>query len=378
MSELVTELKGIYEELTSVVESFSAPAIIIALDALEESATEAGKAWSNSWLGYQSRVYYQGLETPPPGAHFSSEWGFEQLQAIPTTRGDWMEFQEGDVETEIRKRAGNPDTRQAKETAAKARGILEQKKADVISILRTAKDGYDDSLLDKLLEDAEKVRAYTSNEFIQDWQPRGSVMTRDMIALSQGDRTPPHLSVLAEVKSMKAPSVACAALAAVVRRAFSHLDRTEKRRVKAAGIGTNVCIGHGRSKEWKDLKEFVNERMRLPWDEFNRVPVAGVPNTVRLATMLDGAAIAFLVLTAEDETADGKMQARMNVVHEMGLFQGRLGFTRAIVMLEEGCEEFSNIEGLGQIRFPKNNIRAAFHDVQLVLEREGLVEPPES
>ena len=46
-------------------------------------------------------------------------------------------------------------------------------------------------------------------------------------------------------------------------------------------------------------------------------------------------------------------------------------------MLEEGCEEFSNIEGLGQIRFPKNDIRAAFRDVQLALEREGLVEPPE-
>jgi predicted nucleotide-binding protein len=97
----------------------------------------------------------------------------------------------------------------------------------------------------------------------------------------------------------------------------------------------------------------------------------------RLSAMLDAAAIAFLELTAGDERADGKMQARMNVVHEAGLFQGRLGFTRAIIMLEEGCEEFSNIEGLGQIRFPKNNIRAAFHDVQLVLEREGLVEPPE-
>ena len=55
--------------------------------------------------------------------------------------------------------------------------------------------------------------------------------------------------------------------------------------------------------------------------------------------MLDGAAIAFLVLTAEDERADGKLQARMNVVHEVGLFQGRLGFSRAIVMLEEGSEE---------------------------------------
>ena len=117
--------------------------------------------------------------------------------------------------------------------------------------------------------------------------------------------------------------------------------------------------------------------MRLPWDEFNRVPVAGIPNTVRLSTMLDAAAIAFLVLTGEDEMADERVQARMNVIHEAGLLQGRLGFNRAIILLEEGCEEFSNIEGLGQIRFPKNNIRAAFHDIQLVLEREGLIESPE-
>jgi predicted nucleotide-binding protein len=94
--------------------------------------------------------------------------------------------------------------------------------------------------------------------------------------------------------------------------------------------------------------------------------------------MLDAAAIAFLILTAEDEMADGKIQARMNVIHEAGLFQGRLGFSRAIIVLEEGCEEFSNIQGLGQLRFPKNNIKAAFHDVQLVLEREGLIESPVS
>jgi predicted nucleotide-binding protein len=176
---------------------------------------------------------------------------------------------------------------------------------------------------------------------------------------------------------IREPTVACEALVKIAVRAFSQLERIEKKTVKADRIGTNVFIGHGRSKEWKDLKDFISERTRLPWDEFNRVPVAGIPNTVRLSTMLDAAAIAFLVMTAEDEKADGTMQARMNVVHEAGLFQGRLGFSRAIVMLEEGCEAFSNIEGLGQIRFPKNNIKAAFHDVQLVLEREGLVEPPE-
>ncbi len=62
----------------------------------------------------------------------------------------------------------------------------------------------------------------------------------------------------------------------------------------------------------------------------------------------------------------------MNVIHEVGLFQGRLGFRKAIVLLEEGCAEFSNIHGLGQIRFPRGNIGACFEQVRQVLEREGV------
>ncbi len=96
-------------------------------------------------------------------------------------------------------------------------------------------------------------------------------------------------------------------------------------------------------------------------------------NIARLSEMLDAAAIEFLIMTGEDEQPDGKLRARMNVVHEAGLFQGRLGFSRAIVLSEEGCEEFSNIEGLGQIRFPKGNIKAAFEEIRQVLEREGLL-----
>ena len=104
----------------------------------------------------------------------------------------------------------------------------------------------------------------------------------------------------------------------------------------------------------------------------NRVPVAGITNIARLSQMLDEAAIAFLILTAEDEQVGGSVQARMNVIHEAGLFQGRLGFTKAIILLEEGCEAFSNIDGLGQIRFPKGSIRHAFEEVRQVLEREGM------
>jgi predicted nucleotide-binding protein len=60
-------------------------------------------------------------------------------------------------------------------------------------------------------------------------------------------------------------------------------------------------------------------------------------------------------------------------VHEAGLFQGRLGFTKTIVLMEEGCQEFSNIQGLGQIRFPRGNIAAAFEEVRRILEREGTI-----
>jgi hypothetical protein len=375
MSELVSELRGIWEQLQSFAESLNKPELIKALDALEDSAAEVGKAWGHSWLGYQSRVYYNGLKPPPPGANFSSEWGFQELYTMGT-RGDWVQFPEGAVEKAIRKLAGNPDTTKAQAAADKGREFLEQKRDDVASILRTAEGVHSDPFLEKLLGEVEQVKAFTLAEFISYMRPSGSLMSRDVIALTQGLWTPPHVSILAEAASMKAPKIACESLAAVVRRAFSHLERMERRLAKVERIGTNIFIGHGRSKEWKDLKDFISDRMRLPWEEFNRVPVAGIPNTVRLSTMLEASAIAFLVLTAEDEMADGRMQARMNVIHEAGLFQGRLGFSRAIILLEEGCEEFSNIEGLGQIRFPKDNIRAAFHDVQLVLEREGLSEPP--
>jgi CAP12/Pycsar effector protein, TIR domain len=134
----------------------------------------------------------------------------------------------------------------------------------------------------------------------------------------------------------------------------------------------NVFIGHGHSQLWRSLRDFVETELRLRWDEFNRLPIAGMTNIERLSQMLEEAGFAFLVMTAEDEQRDGTFRARMNVIHEAGLLQGRLGFRRAIVVLEEGCEEFSNMHGVGQIRFPKGNIGAVFPEIRQILEREGL------
>jgi predicted nucleotide-binding protein len=141
----------------------------------------------------------------------------------------------------------------------------------------------------------------------------------------------------------------------------------------ATNKDTSICIGHGRSPLWRELKEFLVERLHVKVDEFNSIPTAGISTTERLAEMLDAAAFAFLIMTGEDEQTDGKVYARLNVVHEEGLFQGRLGFRKAIILLEYGCEEFSNVHGLGQIRFPKGNISAPFEEIRRVLERERVI-----
>lgn len=140
-----------------------------------------------------------------------------------------------------------------------------------------------------------------------------------------------------------------------------------------ANGGRTVFIGHGRSPIWRELKDFVQDRLRLPWDEFNREAVAGIGTSDRLQTMVNAASFALLVMTAEEEHADATVHARPNVIHEVGLFQGKLGMRRAIVLLEAGCSEFSNIVGLGQIRFPHGNIAAAFEEIRRVLERERII-----
>ena len=86
--------------------------------------------------------------------------------------------------------------------------------------------------------------------------------------------------------------------------------------------------------------------------------------------MLSKASFAILVLTGEDKTSEEGFRARQNVIHEAGLFQGRLGFNRAIILLEEGTEEFSNIQGIEKIRFAKRNIKETFGEVLATLRRE--------
>jgi|ERR1051325_6395933 predicted nucleotide-binding protein len=153
----------------------------------------------------------------------------------------------------------------------------------------------------------------------------------------------------------------------------SYLQQKQSPWVMTPNAEGKIFIGHGRSPVWRDLKDFLQDRLHLEWDEFNREPVAGRSNKEVLSEKLSNAKFTFLVMTGEDQHSDQTTHARENVIHEAGLFQGRLGFERAIILLEEGCAEFTNVQGVSQIRFPKGNISAKFEEIRQVLEREGII-----
>lgn len=291
----------------------------------------------------------------------------------PSTHGDWEELTFDDAVAGLYGRAGNPDLKEAVKNAAQVRKLFEDMRADIVSVLTAL--SRKDEFLDRLAHEVETLAVLAEANVVRAMTPSGTVMSRDAQAMGEGFQTPPHIAVLATTVEVQNSYIKCGELARVALKAAAHMERTASTKPTLQADSMRVFIGHGASPLWRELKDFIHDRLSLPWDEFNRVPAAGFTNIARLSEMLDSARIAFLVLTAEDEDSSGSLHARQNVIHEAGLFQGRLGFSRAIVLLEEGCEEFSNIAGLGQIRFPQGNISAKFEEVRLVLEREGFVPP---
>src|SRR5690606_12981507 len=109
----------------------------------------------------------------------------------------------------------------------------------------------------------------------------------------------------------------------------------EKLSVKSKSIakgGGKIFIGHGRSKLWARVQLFLKDDLDLGTIVFEDESRTSQSIIEVLSEFLNEASFAILILTAEDETADLKVRARQNVIHEAGLFQGRLGFDKVIIL----------------------------------------------
>ena len=157
----------------------------------------------------------------------------------------------------------------------------------------------------------------------------------------------------------------------VISRVFSVFEQNlEASRIIVPKEPLQIFVGHGHDSHWKELKDHLHEQHDFKVISYEIGPRAGLSVKEVLSSMLNESSFALLLLTAEDEDAYGELHARDNVIHELGLFQGKLGFTRAIAVVEEGIKEFSNIYGLNQIRFGKGRIRETYGDILATIKRE--------
>lgn len=298
--------------------------VIDAADRLGQGAGKIASSWSGSNLGYQALVYLQDYASP--SRPFNRTWGLSDDRA---GLSGWQLRSFEEVYGLIMDRAGSPDLEELHRAAQSAEDLFRELRSELESILSTALAQRDALFLSRKLEELRDLELLTVVNAREGQMPTGQMMTQDP-NVDGTLRLAPHQEAIAQVVALKSPYANLDKLSKLARQVASHLRRAPEYAAlqvqdKPAGDG-KVFVGHGRSKEWMALSAFLEKRLGLEVDEFNRIPTAGIPTSERLQTMLNEATFAFLVLTGEDQRMDGELTARMNVIHEVGLFQGRLGF----------------------------------------------------
>lgn len=338
----------------------------------ESRLNQLENSHSRSWFGEHANTYFYDFATPPAGSSFDVEWGF-----IPSYHGSrnsgWRPHTREEMLAFVFEGIGEDIFHAWHALAEKLFrefSIARDQAIDVIEAL--AVEVSSKSCARYLTRIEKDLIPSDTADFMNSRAQSAPRMTRDSEEVAKGTIVPLHVQHLSTINSVVANKEHARNLAAVLRNVIEATTLGQTQNVESRSPKT-LFIGHGRSNQWLTLRDFVRDRLNLEFDEFNSVSIAGITNQERLSQMLEECSFALLVMTGEDEHGDGSLHARENVIHEIGLFQGQLGWRKAIVLIEDGCKEFSNILGLGQIRYEKGSIASCFEEVRRVLEREQIL-----
>ncbi|MGV9313758.1 PfkB family carbohydrate kinase [Streptomyces sp. NPDC003691] len=209
---------------------------------------------------------------------------------------------------------------------------------------------------------------------IEDATGAGDVFAAGLLAVLAGDRLQIELGsllgmTLARHKLRYVGSHGHAQLAKVTADFIGSLAGT-----RPAGAETEpggVFIAHGRNPDWLAVKAFVEQRFGLPVYSFESNSWGSRPVTEALQEYLQRCTFAICVMTAEDTTEEGLRIARQNVIHEIGLFQGRHGFDRVLVLAEEGCPSLPDESTARTATFPRHAVDKAFWHLDRAMRESG-------
>lgn len=169
----------------------------------------------------------------------------------------------------------------------------------------------------------------------------------------------------------------------VVRASLTRLHRNPEllNRTKAQdGLRKreNVFIIHGRDEaKWRELKDIVQTEFRLNPIVLLQQPDAGATTVIeKFEKYAETCAYAIAIFTPDDEVStsgETYLQARPNVIYELGWFCGRLDRSNVMLLLKEGTSMFSDFGGIIQKRF-LTSVSEKIVEIRQDLEASGVLQ----
>ncbi|MDK9718811.1 MAG: nucleotide-binding protein [Trichlorobacter sp.] len=140
----------------------------------------------------------------------------------------------------------------------------------------------------------------------------------------------------------------------------------------------NVFVIHGRDEaKWRELKDILKSEFRLNPIVLLEQPDAGCKTVIeKFEYYAKTCSYAIAVFTPDDEVSSEKevyLQARPNVIYELGWFCGRLDRSGAMLLLKEGTSVFTDFGGIIQKRFA-NNISEKILEIKKDLVAAGVLD----
>ncbi|WP_411953785.1 TIR domain-containing protein [Alkalibacillus sp. S2W] len=141
----------------------------------------------------------------------------------------------------------------------------------------------------------------------------------------------------------------------------------------------NVFIIHGHDEgKARELESILSKDFKLTPYILNDLPDKGAVSLInKFEHYANDCSYAFAIFTPDDVVENnGKsyLQARPNVVFELGWFSAKLGRNNVCILLKDGenTEVFSDFQGVMQKRF-YSNVREKYREIKLDLEDAGLI-----
>jgi predicted nucleotide-binding protein len=146
-------------------------------------------------------------------------------------------------------------------------------------------------------------------------------------------------------------------------------------------INKNVFVIHGRDEaKWRELKDILRDRFGLNLIILREQPESGCPTLIeKFEFYAKNCSYAIAIFTPDDEVKNSDdqtcLQARPNVIYELGWFCGRLGRERVMLLLKEGTTLFSDFGGIIQKRF-RADVAEKIEEIRRDLKASGIIAEP--